>query len=269
MTQLHAWDESDTIHNRIARNDRVALVLDFDGTLVSIVDQPEEAVLDPSVRNLLDRITTVSHVEVAIVSGRALQDITARIDLASIAYAGNHGLEVSIHDQTWIHPAVARVRDQLVSVIGSIETYLADIPGAIVEDKHATVSVHFRQTPTEYVPDVQDVVTSHVAAEPDLRLGTGKAVLQIRPDVQWDKGDAIRRLVGSSAEETATVFIGDDVTDTDGFNAVETLDGDGITISVGNRDLPAEFYLINPAGVHRWLGWFASVVGAINTDVSV
>lgn len=269
MTQRDTWEHLDTIRAQIAGNDRIVLCLDFDGTLVPIVDDPDAATIDADTRGLLERIATENQVQVAVVSGRALEDVRTRVGIEGITYAGNHGLELQEDSGTWVHPVVEDVRPCLARAIDELESDLATIPGAFVEDKFATATVHFRQVPSARTPDVRDRVRERIAPVDELRLETGKAVLQIRPRIDWDKGDAIRRIVDPPAPGTTTIYIGDDRTDADGFDGVRTLGGEGITIAVGDADLPADFGLSSTADVHRWLEWFARTTGAVNTDLSV
>ncbi|MEN6312414.1 MAG: HAD-IIB family hydrolase, partial [Acidobacteriota bacterium] len=90
---------------------RLGLFLDYDGTLVPIRKTPELAVLKPSRRRLLERLSR--NIFVCIVSGRSLDDIRKLVDLRDIAYIGNHGLEMTYRNLRWTHPHAVRARPVL------------------------------------------------------------------------------------------------------------------------------------------------------------
>lgn len=245
----------DEVKTALDRHDRLALFLDYDGTLVPIVDDPEAADLEPESRRLLAALAARPEIELGIVSGRALEDLRDRVDLDGIRYAGNHGFEMWTEEGAWRHSAVTDCRDDLASIVIELERHLSDVPGVRIEDKYATVSVHYRTVPTERRPEVKRAVSTHADPVGSVEVATGKQVMQLRPAVAWDKGDAIRRLVGSIHGDALVLALGDDETDANGFTALDTIDRTGIAMAVDNPALPADYHLDDHEDVLALLAW--------------
>jgi len=232
-------DHLGEIADRVIPRARLALVLDFDGTLAPIAPAPELAALPDRVRAALQRLARMPHVTLAIVSGRELADIRARVGIEDLVYAGNHGLEMISPRWRWSHPDAERLRPRVADAVRGLRARLAAVPGVIVEDKGLTLSVHVRQTPHPLVETVR--VSAYEEAE---RLGlvvrAGKRVYELRPPVRWDKGTAVRwmldRELGSQwLKRAAVIYAGDDRTDEDAFLA---LPDPAITVKVGAGTQP-------------------------------
>jgi trehalose 6-phosphate phosphatase len=229
------------------------LLLDFDGTLAPIVDRPEQASLPAATRIALEHLRTCDGVSLAIVSGRGLPDVRARAGVADIAYAGNHGMEIEGPGIHRVHGEAERARPRLESVAGQLRTALAEIEGAIVEDKGLTLSVHFRLVRDAEVANVDLSVRAAAEREPTLHVTTGKKVLEVRPRVDWHKGRAVEFLLAQldPPEGSPVLYLGDDTTDEDAFRALQSWTG-GEGVLVGDpaqRDTAAACYLRDPAEV--------------------
>jgi trehalose 6-phosphate phosphatase len=182
------------------------------------------------------------HYRVAIVSGRALVDLRARVDGTALYLAGNHGLEIVGPGAAYRHPEASRLQPQLATLARALRQDLEEIPGAWVEDKGLTLTVHFRSVPERFVPLIQLQVLRrvHSALEAgELALRTGKAVLEVRPQVQWGKGEAMRWIIEHMrlerpARRGFAVYMGDDETDEDAFHALDTT---GLGVVVGDNRL--------------------------------
>jgi len=226
----------DEVRARIIGRSRVALLLDFDGTLAPIVPVPEEASLPAPIRDTLNRLAKAPEMLVAVVSGRALDDIRGRAAIDGIVYAGNHGLEIAGPRWTWTHPQAEEARPLVAEACARLGERLGAIPGVTIEDKQFTASVHYRLTPHPYV----ETVRMAVYEEADRSGGTlvvrqGKKVFELQPYVAWDKGRAVRWILeraigGGWAEEAGIIYIGDDRTDEDAFAA---LPDSAVTVKVG------------------------------------
>lgn len=247
----------DRLSEPLRRADRVVMCLDFDGTLAPIRADPAAVALDERVRRVLRWIADVDDATVAIVSGRSLDDLQRRVDIPGVEYAGNHGLEIHRGDERWIHPAVRQARPAIVTARDWIGGTLDAIPGAFVEDKYATLAVHYRAAPDHRVEDVVAIVRTAVANSDALRLETGKAVVQVRPAIDWDKGDAVGELVPIE-DGTLVMVIGDDRTDVDAFERLEGLPVASVAIGVGDPGLPTDLTLPDPDAVATVLRWVAT-----------
>jgi trehalose 6-phosphate phosphatase len=252
---------ADRLLAEIVSMGRGLLGTDFDGTLVPLHDDPDACWLDEPTRTILAAVHSPPRMHVAIVSGRRLTDIRARVGLEAVTYAGNHGLEIEGHGMRFREPAAVARADVLRSLADDLAVLLAGIDGAHVEWKGLSVTVHVRRVPTADVTAVRAVVAhavSRTTTTGHLRVRGGKDVIEIRPDVDWDKGRAIAWLADRLGYGPAeTIFIGDDETDEDAFVACHR----GITIRVGDPDAPtAARYIATATDVHRFLALLASRV---------
>ena len=240
----HARERVPVWLRRWRESGRIVLLLDFDGTLAPIVERPELAAIPDATRAALDGLMALPGVEVALVSGRGLADVRERAAIPGIAYAGNHGMEIEGAGLHRMHPDAVAARPALAAAAQRIEPALSRIPGAFLEDKGMTLSIHFRQSPAERHADVRAAVEQ--AVRDDLRITSGKMVLEVRPRVDWDKGKAVLFLLDQMRppENAPVLYLGDDRTDEDAFAAVE-----GILVGNPSAETLARSYLRDPAEV--------------------
>jgi trehalose 6-phosphate phosphatase len=210
---------------------QVALFLDFDGTLSPFAGHPDQAQMSPGVRQLLQRLASMPKVLVGIISGRELEDVRKRVGLPELIYAGNHGLEIRGLELKYLQPAAEAVRGALQRMSIELRSRLRTVSGVLVENKGLTASIHYRMVADrdrEYVRSVVDAVVVS-QAEPFVRTD-GHLVFEVRPQVEWHKGNAVRWILERLAVAgSRAVYIGDDRTDEDAFAALPT----EITIKVG------------------------------------
>jgi trehalose-phosphatase len=237
-----------------ARAGRLFLALDFDGTLAPIVPSPAAAALPAAARAALLRLAQRPDTDLAIVSGRALEDLRPRVGIPDLYYAGNHGLEIEGPGVQEVHQEATSARPDIVACAAVLRERLAGLEGAVLEDKGLTLSVHYRQAPDRAtVERVRAVALESCAAAPGLRATEGKMVVEIRPAVDWDKGRAVRfllEILGAAAPAAGpALFIGDDRTDEDAFRALDQR-GDGVIVAPTPPALTAATaYLRSPAEV--------------------
>jgi len=254
-------DPRAAVRELLAGGEPLALGLDFDGTLAPIVADPDDAALPAGTRRHLTALADVPAVDVAVISGRKLADVRSRVGVAGIGYAGNHGFELRRGETAWIHPAAERHRPALEQARERLERELAPVPGCFVEDKQASLTVHHRQAG----PEAGSVAVAAVRAVADdedrLSVVVDDQSVELRPDVDYDKGDAVEELL-VAGPRTSAVYVGDARTDVDAFRALAARDGTTVRVAVGG-DLPASNYrLESPADVERFLGWLRAEVGA-------
>ena len=234
----------------------ILLFLDFDGTLAPIVDRPSLASMPVGVREALARCASNPKFSVAIVSGRGLADLRTRVDLENLIYAGNHGLEISGPGVDFIEPTAVERLKALGELSRHLRARLNHIPGVEVENKILSASVHYRRAAAGTLPDIRQVVDDAVVFDDNpFHITEGRKVLEIRPRVGWDKGMAVRWIQQASGHPNALpVYIGDDTTDEDAFEALP----DGITVSVGKgRETSAQYFLENQESVPEFLLWLS------------
>lgn len=249
----------------LLRTRRPAVFLDFDGTIAEIVNQPTAATLVEGVATELSRLAR--HCPVGIISGRDLADVRARVGVPGIWYAGSHGFELVGPDgQHYENEEAAAAEPDLVRVTSTLCDRLRSVPGVLVESKRFAVSVHYRNVDAERVDEVISIACAAVAEEPRLRATGGRKVVEIRPDVDWDKGRALSWVldhVGAS-DDLLPIYVGDDLTDEDAFDAIES-SGFGIVVrhgEDGDRRSAARFAVDGPAQVHELLQRIADLVGS-------
>jgi len=224
---------------------------DYDGTLTPIVKKPELAKLDSRIKDILRKISKAN--KVAIISGRPLSEIKNFIGIKNIIYSGNHGFEIEIKGKKiiqntdhWTKNEIRRIKDKLAKEIKKID-------GAFLEDKGLTLSVHWRLTSKKDLPKLFALIRETIRANSRLKLTKGKKVWEIRPNINWHKGKAVRFVmskVQSPKSEVVPVFIGDDATDEDVFKVLEN----GITVRIGkSKKSKAKYYLKNQSEINRFL----------------
>jgi trehalose-phosphatase len=194
-------------------------------------------------------------VTVAVVSGRALDDIAEKVSLPQAIVAGNHGLEMRGPDLPHVRVPTDDVRWEMNTAATLLHSLLEGVPGALVEDKKSSLSVHYRQVdPTRY-EDVAAAVTEAAALSPQLQLRHGKMVWDLRPDLGWNKGSAVIRLMARfKIGAGAVFFLGDDASDDDVFHVLPR----SATFVVGERQAPdAAYRCHSPADVAELLTWCA------------
>jgi trehalose 6-phosphate phosphatase len=241
--------------------DGALVLLDFDGTLAPIVEDPDAATPLSGVPDAVRTLRDGEGVVVGLVSGRALADLRERIGVEDMYAAGNHGLELhdpAADDSPIVHESAREASETIRDLAADVERRLADVEGARVEDKRVTATVHYRAVADASVPDVKRAVREAVAErEADVRVTSGKAIREIRPDVDWDKGAAVewvRDRTTPDDERWPVVYAGDDVTDEDAFAVIE----EGVGIRVGEEaETAADHRIDGPEAARELVQWLA------------
>jgi len=234
------------------RGRRLAVFLDYDGTLTPIVSHPAHAVLSDSTRQAVQ--TLAARMPVAILSGRDLDDIRRRVDIDGIVYAGSHGFDIAGPRGVW-----KQVAAEFLPILDAAEKELgeklADITGVLLDRKRFSVATHYRQANESGVIKVTRAVNEAIARHRELRMITGKKVYELQPDIDWNKGRAVAWLLetlGLEQPEVLALYIGDDRTDEDAFRVLQQR-GVGIIVTEELRPTAARYALKGPAEVERFL----------------
>ncbi|MDV5822630.1 trehalose-phosphatase [Sphingobium naphthae] len=231
-----------------------ALFLDFDGTLAPIADTPCGVDVDDDLIATLLRLRDALAGRLAIVSGRSVATLRD-LGFTDFLIAGTHGLEFAAPGATVDAPARLPAID---AVEQAFNAFVADKPGMLVERKSISVGLHFRGAP-QWGDDARGLATA-LAAEHDLAVQPGKMLFELRPGGA-DKGSAVRRLMTQPPMAGGVpVFIGDDVTDEEGFAAAAEQGGAGILVGTP-RTTFAAFGLEQVAAVRHYLGEGAARLG--------
>ena len=234
---------------------RVFLLLDFDGTLVPIQDDPAACALSPEVRKELERLSApAASCRVAILSGRSLADLTKRTAMSGICRGGNHGLHISGCGLDFIHPAAEETETLIAKTRRTLAKEIRVIDGVWIENKGLTFTLHYRNAGTSEAEQAREAFYRAVARNPEkerLAVLKGKKVVELMPDVSWDKGKAALFILDSLAPGHVPLYVGDDITDESAFRE---LNGRGITIRVGkSKRTAARYYLKTQREIRRLL----------------
>lgn len=235
------------------------LVLDYDGTLTPIVRHPRQARLSSSMRKLLEELSRKRGIYLGILSGRRLEEVRRLVGVSGIFYAGNHGFEFQSEKKTKVLKIAQETRPLIRRLALQLSRKLEPIPGAWVEDKGFTLSVHYRNCPSFEVPMVLAIcneLTQRWRAEEKIRVTEGKKVYEIRPGIEWDKGKALEwflRNLPSKARQGIVVYLGDDTTDEDAFRVVRERKGWGIRVGEPEGPTQASYHLRGIQEVRRFL----------------
>jgi trehalose-phosphatase len=219
-------------HNAV----RAVLLFDIDGVLAPIVPHAGDACVPDDTRSLLASLRD-QYLLVGLVSGRGLADVDRMVPVRGLARGGNHGLEVAPPG------GAAQTVAEALPHMPAMRQFVAAHPNAVLaphgvwlEDKGASVSLHFREA-----PDVA-AAEAYLKAEVDpaaraggLRVRHGRMILEVLPDVDVDKGTVVRQIVRTSGARMA-LYVGDDRTDMDAWRALREL--------VANRELDAAWCVV-------------------------
>jgi len=227
----------------------VLVASDYDGVLARLRDEPSAAVPEPGAAEALGRLAAVDGVTVALVSGRGVADLQRTSGLRGpFRWVGSHGAEFD-------GPLTGELASRRDAIAGRLEPVVAGTPGARLEVKPASVAVHVRQV-QDRVAAAGLLERARTLADSSLTLKPGKDVLEFAV-TDADKGSALRRLIDDLGVRAA-VYLGDDLTDEDGFRA---LGPDDVTVKIGPGETAARFRVPDPAGALAVLARLADVFG--------
>lgn len=231
----------------------VALFLDFDGTLAPLRNTPAMAALTDESRDILKEIAESPGIFLSIVTGRGMQDIKQKIGIENICYITSHGFEISSPRLDWWHREAYARRQKLIKLSESLSSSLRAFKGVFIEVKPFTLTIHYRLLKNANTADLKAKVREVIGqAGSGFRLTKGKKAIEIRPDLQWDKGMAVMAVLKglNHTLDALPIYIGDDITDEDAFRNLRKT---GITIKVGRGPTSAEFFVESTADVQKFL----------------
>jgi trehalose 6-phosphate phosphatase len=243
---------------RQLRGRRLAVFLDYDGTLTPIVARPELAVLDPDMRQRLRRLAEVWPTQV--ISGRGLDDIQRLLGVDSLWVAGSHGFDIAPpRGVAGGVQVAARFEPDIHRAAGELRAKTEGIAGVLVEDKRFSIAVHYRLVAEASIPALERAVDAVLADCPALRKSHGKKVFQLEPAMDWNKGKALLWLLEATGQgEAFPIFVGDDATDEDALAAIADR-GLGLVVTEIPRPTAARYSLQDPFEVGAFLERLAAL----------
>lgn len=235
---------NNSLLNKIKHYHKIALFLDYDGTLVPIQKDPAQCFLSEETKKTLESLVDSKNCCLSVLSGRMLSDIRNRVGIQKIYYGGNHGIDIAGPGMRYTHPKASSTRPIILKIKHLLKREIADIKGAWLEDKKFTLTLHFRAVKRGDISSVKRAfykITKRFLEEKLLTIIKGKKVLELTPDISWDKGNAIFYILKRLKNKWFPIYIGDDKTDENAFRA---LNKKGITIHVGKtKNTFADYYL--------------------------
>jgi len=265
LMPLREEDFSVFLGSYVMECSKLALLLDYDGTLAPIAPTPELAVLPKETKKLLLRLSNMPDVHIGIISGRSIDNIKEMVGIEGLTYAGNHGLQIEHPDGTkFVYPIsedYQKKLDHLKELLrGSAEH------GAWLEDKGTGLTYHYRKVEEQYEAGVI-AKARECFKEADLAPFPSHKAFEARPPVQWNKGRAaiyiLRTLFGVDwCDRISTIFAGDDATDEDAMGALQ---GMAITFRVTahqNVRTLANYRLPSTDAVFTMLKWIERRLGS-------
>lgn len=260
----------------VAKNKKIAVFLDYDGTLTPIVDDPDRAIMSNAMRSAVRYVA--KYFPTAIISGRSCDKVYELVGLTELYYAGSHGMDIMgpvRNSASGDHPNCIKSTDQqgkevnlfqpaseFTSMIDEVFRTLVesskDIKGAKVENHKFCASVHYRNVDEKSWPTIAQCVHDVLKDYPRLRLTHGRKVLEVRPEIDWNKGKAVEFLLESlglsNSDNVLPIFIGDDRTDEDAFKVLRQGNlGYGILVSPVPKESNASYSLRDPSEVLEFL----------------
>ncbi|CAL0329164.1 unnamed protein product [Lupinus luteus] len=249
-----------------AKGKRIALFLDYDGTLSPIVDNPDCAFMSDNMRAAVKKVA--EYFPTAIISGRNRDMVYEFVGLTELYYAGSHGMDImcpvkSTNNQkqdmevNLFQPA-AEFLPMIDEVFRSLVETTKDIKGAKVENNKFCAAVHYRNVDAKNWDLVGQCVHDVLKGYPRLCLTHGRKVLEVRPVINWDKGKAVTFILESlglaNCDDVLPIYIGDDRTDEDAFKVLrEGNKGYGILVSSAPKQSNANYSLRDPSEVMEFL----------------
>lgn len=229
------------------RSSRWALLLDFDGTLVPLVNDPDQVRLDPAVRRLLRRLANHPRLTVHVISGRRVANLRKVALLPGVDVLGLHG---------WEKPGAVLPIDQQRSLLEAKRWLAPRLPTSRyvrLEDKGLALGIHHRgATPSAARLAKRLTLEACERFRPALSVMPGRKLWELLPAAVGGKGEATKHLLQTLPQWAQPIFIGDDASDELAFAALRN--GNGLTVHVGGRTkTKARYWLRNPAEVRKFL----------------
>lgn len=240
------------------------LVLDFDGVLSPIIDDPAASELPGRVAESLTQLAGAMGL-LAVISGRTAEFLEERIRVPGVQLLGSYGIEQVQDGVRRVSPAAQKWLIRVSEAGSALRDILGAVPGVLVEEKSVSVAVHWRQAPDRATAaDEVHRATSLIAADTGLRLELGKLTEELLPPISVDKGSALAALLG--ARHLAEVaYAGDDVGDIIALRAIREARGYALVVDHGHETNPLLLELADQiyAGTDGFAAWLEGLAKAV------
>jgi trehalose 6-phosphate phosphatase len=243
---------------RIYKSSETWLFLDYDGTLAEFEPTPGIINPDPDLAQLLSDLVGCHRLNIAIISGRRLEDLQKLLPVKGLWLAGTYGME-------WITPRGERIlqgeatnlRSFILKVKKKWAAILDDHSEFYLEDKGLALAIHAKNAEADLAERILkdahrsfDQMSGNLS---DIRIISDKKFLEIAP-LRADKGKAISWLLKkTSADKALLLYVGDDDRDEIAFKEIHKYGGIALVVSSSPRQSEADYYFQAPKDVRKWL----------------
>lgn len=237
-----------------------AILTDVDGTLAPIVERPEQAAVPARATELLARLSEAYGL-VGCVSGRRAEEARRLVGLDSIAYAGNHGLELLLpgEDEPRFDPSLEGREGDAAAFVAALDAESLRSAGLRLEDKGPIQALHWRGAEDERAAAARAHEIAAAGGRGGLELRWGRKVLELRPAGGGGKDSAVAALLSTDGVRKAA-YAGDDRTDLDAFRRLRELAATGeletaVCVGIVSTEGPAEIAEEADVAVESPEGW--------------
>jgi trehalose 6-phosphate phosphatase len=241
---------------------RTAILTDVDGTLAPIVERAEDAAVPAAAREALAALSE-RYALVGCISGRRAEEARRLVGLDSLAYAGNHGLELLLPGESTPQsdPSVAGREREAAEFLAALGGERFAAAGLRLEDKGPIQALHWRGSEDEAAAESRAHEIANEAGKAGLEPRWGRKVLELRPLGGGGKDGAVASLLADPRLDRAT-YAGDDRTDLDAFRRLRELQEEGrltaaVCVGVLSPEAPAEIAEESDLQVPGLEGWLA------------
>ncbi|XP_054266251.1 uncharacterized protein LOC128988709 isoform X4 [Macrosteles quadrilineatus] len=234
---------------------KLSMILDYDGTLTPLTSHPDLAIMSEETKRVLERLSNMSDVNISIISGRSLENISNMVNIEKVTYAGSHGLEILHPDGTkFIHPVPNEYAEKLRELMRLLQDEVCH-DGAWVENKGVLLTFHYRETPAAIREDIVNRA-SEIFKKAGFEPHFGHMAIEAKPPVKWDQGRAsihiLRTMYGVDwSERVRIIYAGNE-------DAMQALQGIAFTFRVDSSPTvrtAADSRLAGPDSVLTMLRW--------------
>ena len=247
---LRAWP---VFGARIRRPARLLVLCDLDGTILPLQRSPELATAGPRERAVLRAVHRAPGVRLGLISGRSLRSLRRAVGVPGLICVGNHGLEFGQRGRDWVVPDAKQSVPAITRLGKELASEVRAVPGAFVERKGYSLSVHWRGVAPGSVRRFHRLVRRVLdpwRRRGIVRVSLGKRVIEARPPIAWDKGSAVAWLLDRHKYRNGEVlYLGDDRTDEDAFQVVNCWRGLSVSVGPPSRRTAARWRLDGPEQV--------------------
>ncbi len=254
----YVFEDLEEIKKKTEEAGGITSLLDFDGVLSAIAPTGGEAFISDENITLLKECAKLF--PVAIITGRTFDNIKKKIDIKNVLYIASHGLEWEEDGKYHVKPIPKEIIEIINLAKDKIKPLMNRYPGMIFEDKSFMFAVHYRimdpKLTETFIKEMTSILEP-IVQKNKLRLDHNLMTFELRPEIDWDKGDSVLFAESYFNKKTGKslvpIYIGDGLTDEDAFAVLKK---DGISIRVGEtKTSTAKWYLRDQKEVDLFLKW--------------